>query len=47
MYHHYATSLAASAAVVVMSVEYRLAPEHPIPAAYDDAWTALQWVRPS
>ncbi|XP_044957188.1 2-hydroxyisoflavanone dehydratase-like [Hordeum vulgare subsp. vulgare] len=42
-YHRYATSLAASAGALVMSVEYRLAPEFPIPAAYDDAWSALQW----
>ncbi|KAJ1255358.1 hypothetical protein BS78_K254600 [Paspalum vaginatum] len=43
-YHRYATSLAASAGALVVSVEYRLAPEHPIPAAYDDTWSALQWV---
>ncbi|PAN09348.1 hypothetical protein PAHAL_2G016200 [Panicum hallii] len=43
-YHGYATSLAASAGAIVVSVEYRLAPEHPIPAAYDDAWSALKWV---
>ncbi|RLN33910.1 putative carboxylesterase 13 [Panicum miliaceum] len=43
-YHRYATSLAASAGALVVSVEYRLAPEHPIPAAYDDAWSALKWV---
>jgi acetyl esterase/lipase len=44
IYHAYLNTLAARAGVVAVSVNYRLAPEHPIPAAYDDSWSALEWV---
>jgi len=36
--------LAGEAGCLVIAVDYRLAPEHPFPVAYDDAYAALTWI---
>ncbi|APE22077.1 MULTISPECIES: alpha/beta hydrolase [Streptomyces] len=41
--HPWAARIAASSGAVVISVDYRLAPEHPFPAALDDAYAVLTW----
>lgn len=43
-YHNYLNSLVGRSNIVVVSVNYRLAPENPIPIAYEDSWAALKWV---
>lgn len=40
----FCTFLATGVSCIVVSIDYRLAPEHKYPAAVDDAVTALNWV---
>ena len=42
--HAIAALLARKLGIPVISVEYRLAPEHPYPAGLEDCYAALQWL---
>ncbi|KAI3808458.1 hypothetical protein L1987_24409 [Smallanthus sonchifolius] len=44
-YHDFLINLARDACCVVVSVNYRLAPENRLPAAYDDGFNALMWLK--
>lgn len=44
-YHEFLAQLAARAGCAVMSVNYRLAPENRLPAAFDDGLAAVRWLR--
>ncbi|WCJ35391.1 alpha/beta-Hydrolases superfamily protein [Euphorbia peplus] len=43
-YHNYVAKLVSQANIVAVSVNYRKAPEHPIPSAFEDSQVALHWI---
>ncbi|KAG6383200.1 hypothetical protein SASPL_157055 [Salvia splendens] len=44
LYHKHLNRLVTQANVVAVSVNYRLAPEFPLPIAFEDSWRALKWI---
>ncbi|KAI3509528.1 hypothetical protein L1887_24881 [Cichorium endivia] len=43
-YHAFLNLIAAESNVVIVSVDYRTAPEHPLPTCFEDSWEAIKWV---
>ncbi|XP_073146934.1 probable carboxylesterase 6 [Henckelia pumila] len=46
-YHIFLGNLAVTAKTIVYSVDYRMAPENKLPTAYEDCYSALEWLSTS
>ncbi|KAD5318335.1 hypothetical protein R6Q59_033587 [Mikania micrantha] len=44
VYHNFLNLIASESNAVVVSVDYRTAPDYPIPACFHDSWEAIKWV---
>ncbi|XP_023747585.1 probable carboxylesterase 2 [Lactuca sativa] len=44
LYHDFLNLIAAESNVVIVSVDYRTAPEYPVPTCFNDSWEAIKWV---
>ncbi|CAF1929650.1 probable carboxylesterase 5 [Brassica napus] len=44
IYHNYVADVVKSANCLAVSIQYRRAPEHPVPASYEDSWSAIEWI---
>ncbi|KAJ4839315.1 hypothetical protein Tsubulata_018127 [Turnera subulata] len=44
-FHHFLGDLSVASQSIVLSVDYRLAPENRLPTAYDDCYSAIEWLR--
>nr|VDD56318.1 unnamed protein product [Brassica oleracea] len=43
-YNTFLASTVSAAGCIAFSVDYRRAPEHPIPIPYEDSWDAVKWI---